>query len=55
MINVGIIGCGFVGESLLRDLLFGLLRGKRTELNRFLGRSGIPMLARESVNDFLGK
>ena len=44
-----------LGESLLRDLLLGLLRGKRSELNRFLGRSGIPMLAIERVDDFLGK
>ncbi|MDD6473078.1 MAG: DEAD/DEAH box helicase, partial [Bacteroidales bacterium] len=43
-----------LGESLLRDLLLGLLRGKRLELNRFLERSGIPMLVIERVNEFLG-
>lgn len=44
-----------LGESLLRDLLLGLLRGQRSELNRFLGRSGIPMLAIERVNEFIRK
>lgn len=43
-----------LGESLLRDLLLGLLRGKRSELNGFLERSGMPMLALERVNDFIG-
>lgn len=44
-----------LGEPLFRDLLLGLLRGKHSELNRFLGRSGIPMLAIERVDEFLSK
>ena len=43
-----------LGESLLRNLLLGLLRGKRSELNGFLERSGMPILALERVNDFIG-
>lgn len=43
-----------LGESLLRDLILGLLRRKRSELDGFLGRSGIPMLSRERVDEFIG-
>lgn len=41
------------GESFLNDNLLGLLQGKRTELDRFMEQSRIPLLARERVNEFL--
>ena len=42
-----------LGDSLLRDLLLELLRGKRSELDGFLKRMGIPILAIERVDEFL--
>ena len=42
-----------LGELPLLNFHLGLLREKRTELNGFLERSGIPTLAIERVNEFL--
>lgn len=42
-----------LGESLLRDLILWLLRGKRSELDGFLERMGIPILAIERVDEFI--
>ena len=44
-----------LGESILRDTLFGMLRSKRSALNHFIKNHGIPVLALERVNEFLGK
>lgn len=41
------------GESFLNDKLLGLLQGKRTELEKFMEQSRIPLLAIERVNEFL--
>lgn len=47
--------CQTLGESFLRDFLLGLLRGKHLELDNFLEKKGIPMLAIERAKEFITK